>query len=140
MSEMFEALAAGFFGSAEQAMSICQRHLERTTAAGAGWARSWAQMTLAIALTKHGDAEEALQLGRAALAYQLPMGDQWGPTWVVHVRMWSLARLITDQIAAGNTSRSTLVKLADRDRLPRRRREDTASPAGRADREPGSVR
>ena len=109
---MFEALAAGFFGSAEQAMSICQRHLERTTAAGAGMARAWAQMALAIALTKHGDAEEALQLGRAALAYQLPLGDQWGTTWAVHIRMWSLARLITDQIAAGNTSRSTLVKLA----------------------------
>ena len=69
-------------------------------------------MALAIALTKHGDAEEALQLGRAALAYQLPLGDQWGTIWVVHIRMWSLARLITDQIAAGNTSRSTLVKLA----------------------------
>jgi DNA-binding CsgD family transcriptional regulator len=67
---------------------------------------------LAIALTKHGDVQEALQLGRAALAYQPPHGDQWGPTWVVHVRMWSLARLITDQIAAGNTSRSTLLKLA----------------------------
>ena len=111
MSEML-ALAAGFLGSAEQAMSICQRHLERTTAAGAGWARSWAQMALAIALTKHGDAEEALQLGRAALAYQLPMGDQWGPTWVLHVRMWSLARLITDQMAAGTTRRSVLVKPA----------------------------
>src|SRR5437588_7609053 len=112
MSEMFEALAAGFLGSAEQAMSICQRHLERTTAAGAGLARSWAQMALAIALTKHGDAEEALQLGRAALAYQLPLGDQWGPNWVVHIRMWTLARLIADQSADGNASRSTLVKLA----------------------------
>jgi predicted ATPase/DNA-binding CsgD family transcriptional regulator len=112
MSEMFEALAAGFFGSAEQAMSIGQRHLERTTAAGAGLARSWAQMALAISLTKHGDAEEALQLGRDALAYQLPLGDQWGPTWVVHIRMWSLARVMTDQIAAGNRSRSTLNKFA----------------------------
>jgi DNA-binding CsgD family transcriptional regulator len=112
MSELFEALAAGFFGSAEQAMGIAQRHLERTSAAGAGLARSWAQMVLAVALTKHGDAEEALQLGRAALAYQLPRGDRWGPTWVVHIRMWSLARLITDQIAAKNTSRSTLVELA----------------------------
>jgi DNA-binding CsgD family transcriptional regulator len=110
--EMFEAMAAGFFGSAEQAMSICQRHLDRTTAANAGTARAWAQMMLAITLTKHGDAEEALQLGRAALAYQLPLGDQWGPTWAVHIRMWSLARLISDQIAAGNPSRSTLVKLA----------------------------
>jgi predicted ATPase len=112
MSEMFEALAAGFLGSAEEAMSICQRHLERTTAAGAGFARGWAQMALAITLTKHGDAEEALKLGRAALAYQLPLGDQWGPTWVVHIRMWSLAQQITDQSAAGNPSRSTLVQLA----------------------------
>jgi predicted ATPase/DNA-binding CsgD family transcriptional regulator len=110
--EWFEALAAGFLGPAEQAMSICRRHLERTTAAGAGMAQSWAQIALAITLTKHGDAEEALQLGRNALAYQLPRGDQWGPTWVVHIRMWSLARLITDQFGAGNTSRRTVVKLA----------------------------
>jgi predicted ATPase/DNA-binding CsgD family transcriptional regulator len=105
-SELFEALAAGFLGSAEQAMSICQRHLERMTAAGAGWERSWAQIALAIALTKHGDVERALQLGRAALAYQLPMGDQWGSTWAVHIRMGSLARLIADQMAAGNTRRT----------------------------------
>jgi predicted ATPase/DNA-binding CsgD family transcriptional regulator len=113
MSATFEALAAGFYGSAEQAMTIGHRHLERSTAAGAGWARSWAQMALAITHTKHGDAEEALKLGRAALTYQLPMmRDQWGPAWTVHIRMWSLARLITDQIAAGNTSRSSPVKLA----------------------------
>jgi DNA-binding CsgD family transcriptional regulator len=67
---------------------------------------------LAIALTKHGDAEEALQLVHTALAYQVPSGDQWGTTWAVHVRMWLLARLITEQIAAGNPSRSTLVELA----------------------------
>jgi predicted ATPase/DNA-binding CsgD family transcriptional regulator len=112
MSELLEALAAGFFGSAEQAMATAQRHLERTTAAGSALARSWAQLTLAITLTKHGDVDEALQLGRDALAYQLPTGDQWGPDWVVHIRMWSLARLITDQIAAGITSRGTLVPLA----------------------------
>ena len=107
--EFSEALATEFFGSAEQAMSICQRHLERMTAAGAGWERSWAQIALAIALTKHGDVEEALQLGRAALAYQLPMGDRWGSTWAVHIRMGSLAQLIADQMAAANTSRRTLV-------------------------------
>jgi ATP/maltotriose-dependent transcriptional regulator MalT len=112
MSEMFEAMAAGFFGSAEQAMAIANRHLERTTAVGAGWAKAWAQMALAIALTKHGDAGKALELGRAALSYQVPLGDQWSTTWAVHIRIWSLARLITDQIAAGNTSRSTLVELA----------------------------
>jgi hypothetical protein len=112
MSDMYEAFAPGFFGSAEQAMAIGQRHLERTTAAGAGFARAWAQMAFAITLTKHGDAQEALQLGRAALAYQLPRGDQWGATWAVHIRMWSLAQSINDQIAAGNAGRSALVKLA----------------------------
>ncbi|MBO0880468.1 MAG: hypothetical protein J2P17_08995, partial [Mycobacterium sp.] len=112
MSGMFEAMAAGFFGSAEQAMTIGYRNLERTTAAGAGWARSWAQLMLAITLTKHGDPEEALQLGRAALAYQVPMGDQWGPTWAVHIRMWTLARLIADQRSVTKASRSGMVKLA----------------------------
>jgi DNA-binding CsgD family transcriptional regulator len=112
MSEMFEAMAAGFFGSAEQAVAIGEHHLERTAAAGAGWATAWAQLVMAITLSKHGDATEALQLGRAALTYQLSMGDRWGAMWVVHIRMWSLARLITDQIAAGNRTRSALVKLA----------------------------
>src|SRR5262249_33118904 len=54
----------------------------------------------------------ALQLGRDALAYQLPRGDQWGTSSLVHVRMLSLARLITDQSAAANTSRRTQVELA----------------------------
>jgi predicted ATPase/DNA-binding CsgD family transcriptional regulator len=112
MSEWGEAMAAGFFGSAEQAMTIANRHVDRTTAAGAGMARAWAQMALTIALTKHGDVDEALQLGRTALAYLLPRGDQWGTTWAVHMRMWSLARLITDGSAAANTSRGTLVKVA----------------------------
>jgi predicted ATPase/DNA-binding CsgD family transcriptional regulator len=110
--EMHEALAAGFLGSAEQAMSIGQRHLERTTAAGAGGATAWAQLTLAITLTKHGNPAEALQLVRAALVAQMPLADQWSPMWAVHVRIWSLARLITDQVAAANANRPMLVKLA----------------------------
>jgi predicted ATPase/DNA-binding CsgD family transcriptional regulator len=112
MAEMHEALAAGFLGSAEQAMSICQRHLERTTAAGAAGATAWAQLALAITLTKHGDAQEALQLVGASLASQVAVADQWSPTWAVHIRIWALARLITDQIAAANTNRPMLVKLA----------------------------
>jgi predicted ATPase len=112
LSGIFEAMAAGFLGSAEQAISICQSNLERVTISRAGWAQSWAQLMLAIALTKHGDAQEAFQLGRAALAYEIPMGDHWGSTWAVHIRMWSLARLITDQVATANATRATLVKLA----------------------------
>jgi DNA-binding CsgD family transcriptional regulator len=112
LSGMFEAMAAGFLGSAEQAMNISHRNLEQTTVAGAEWARSWAQLTSAIALIKHGNPAEAMRLGHAALAYQLSMGDNWGTVFAVHIRMWSLARLITDQSAATSTSRSTLVTLA----------------------------
>jgi predicted ATPase/DNA-binding CsgD family transcriptional regulator len=110
--EFCEALAAGFLGSAEQAMTIAQRHLDRTTAAGAEMTRAWAQMAMAIALTRHGDAQEALQQGRDALAYLVHHGDQWGMAWAVHIRMWSLARLMTDLGATGNSDRSTMVKLA----------------------------
>jgi predicted ATPase/DNA-binding CsgD family transcriptional regulator len=109
VSELFEAIAAGSFGSAEQAMTISWRHVERTTVAGAEWARSWAQMAFAVALTKSGDAEEALKVGRAALAYQLPLGDRWGMMWVVHGRILALARLIANQAAIENTRRSALV-------------------------------
>jgi hypothetical protein len=44
MSEMFEAMAAGFFGSAEQAMTIANRHLARTprlVLGGQGLGRRW---------------------------------------------------------------------------------------------------
>jgi predicted ATPase/DNA-binding CsgD family transcriptional regulator len=111
--EFYEALSTGFFGSAEQAITIGRHHLGRTTAAGARITTAWAQMALAITLTKHGDAEEALKLSRAALAYLLLRGDQWGTTWAVHIRMWSLARLIADQSAACSTRRSTLTELAN---------------------------
>jgi ATP/maltotriose-dependent transcriptional regulator MalT len=112
MSGLHESLAAALFGSAEQAITITQRHLDWTTAAGARWAQSWARMASAIAQTVHGDAEEALRLSRGALDYQVTFGDQWGPTWAIHVRVWALTRLLADQIAAGNTNRSGLVKLA----------------------------
>ncbi len=111
-SELWEVMAAGLYGPADQAITIGRRHLEHTTAAGSGWARSWAQMALAIVLTKHGDANEALALGRDALNYQVAFGDQWGMTWVMHVRMWSLARLITDQATTTDPARSAAVELA----------------------------
>ncbi|WP_329405552.1 LuxR C-terminal-related transcriptional regulator [Nocardia vinacea] len=96
MSELFEALAAGFCGTAAQAIDIARRHLDNATAAGAGWAKSWAELAWAIALTKYGDPEEALAVGRSALADQVAMRDQWGALWAVHVRMWTLARMSAD--------------------------------------------
>ncbi|MGW5382557.1 helix-turn-helix transcriptional regulator [Nocardia sp. NPDC003963] len=94
MSELFEALSAAFFGSREQALEICRRHLDNAERSGARWAASWANLAWAIALSKHGDPNEALTVGRSTLSRQLAMRDRWGVVWAVHIQAWILARLI----------------------------------------------
>ncbi|MEU7767665.1 LuxR C-terminal-related transcriptional regulator [Nocardia sp. NPDC049190] len=110
-SEWHEALAASLLGSAGQAMEITRRHLEHAADTGA-WSKAWAELPVAIALTKHGDPTEALTIGHAVLAHQLAVHDQWGAVWTVHVRIWSLAQIIADSIAAGSTDSMKLERLA----------------------------
>ncbi|MEU7769186.1 AAA family ATPase [Nocardia sp. NPDC049190] len=111
MSELFEALAAAFLGTAVQALDIARRHLGNAEHSGARWAESWAELAWAIALTKHGDPQQALAVGRTTLASQLAMRDQWGAVWAIHVRAWSLARLIAD----AGAERSDVVQERARD-------------------------
>lgn len=94
MAGLFEALSAGFFGTAEEALRVTGAHLDATVASGAEWAISHAQFARAIALSAHGDPSEALALCNAGLARQIPMRDQWCCVWGVHIRGWSLAQLI----------------------------------------------
>ncbi|MBF6136320.1 AAA family ATPase [Nocardia otitidiscaviarum] len=105
MAELFEALAAGFLGTAEQAIDITARHLAGIGDSGPQWAKSWAELARAIALTAHGDAEEAASLIHAALSWQLDMRDRWGVLWAVHIRCWMLARMITDGTGGGRAAR-----------------------------------
>lgn len=94
MSELFEALAAAFFGTADQALDTCRTHLRNAERSGAQWAICWARLAWAIASSKHGDADEALAVGRATLSDQLAMRDRWGAVWAVHIQAWTLARLV----------------------------------------------
>ncbi|MEU7629067.1 LuxR C-terminal-related transcriptional regulator [Nocardia sp. NPDC049220] len=110
-SEWHQALAASLLGSAGQAMEITRRHLEHAADAGA-WSKAWAELPVAIALTKHGDPKEALTVGYTILAHQVAVHDQWGAVWTIHVRIWSLAQVITDSIAAGSTDGMELRKVA----------------------------
>ncbi|MEU7767974.1 LuxR C-terminal-related transcriptional regulator [Nocardia sp. NPDC049190] len=112
ISAHFEAWTASFLGSPQQALRITRRNLDYASASGAGWAKSWTEIAWALALTKHGDATEALTVGRTALAHQVAANDHWGAVWTVHIRMWSLAQIITDLLAAGSTDRAELGKLA----------------------------
>ncbi|MFG1798222.1 LuxR C-terminal-related transcriptional regulator [Nocardia sp. NPDC049149] len=109
MSELFQALAAGLLGTAEQAVDIARGYLDRATRSGAGWAQSWAALAWVITLTKHGDPREAVALGRTTLTNQLSMGDRWGAVWAVHIRAWTLARLVADtRTKHGNQPNSVL--------------------------------
>ncbi|MFI6369179.1 AAA family ATPase [Nocardia sp. NPDC050630] len=112
MSELFQALAAGLLGTAPQALEIAQGYLEYATRSRAGWIQSWAELAWAIALTKHGDPHEALAVGRTALTSQLSMRDQWGAIWAVHIRMWTLARLIADARVEHGTQPDSVLGLA----------------------------
>jgi predicted ATPase/DNA-binding CsgD family transcriptional regulator len=112
VSELFEAFAAGFLGSQQQAQEIGRRNLERATTSGARWLQSWAELAWAITLTRHGDPAAALAIGRTGLAHQLVRHDLWGAVWAVHIRAWSLAQIITDLVAAGATDRPRLEAMA----------------------------
>ncbi|MFE9575126.1 LuxR C-terminal-related transcriptional regulator [Nocardia sp. NPDC006044] len=101
--EMFSALAAGLLGSPQEAMERARIHSDRVRAAGAEWAMAWAELTWAMALSRNGDAVEALTVGSRALARQVAFHDQWGALWILHVRTWSLAKVIT-QLLAGSQS------------------------------------
>ncbi|WP_175611299.1 NB-ARC domain-containing protein [Mycobacterium sp. SP-6446] len=101
MSQLFEALCAGFHGPPSMAMDIARRYLDAATAAGARWAQSWAELAWALALTKHGEPEQALSVVHSALTEQVTMRDKWGAAWAVLFRSWALARLITESGTAG---------------------------------------
>ncbi|WP_327119146.1 AAA family ATPase [Nocardia sp. NBC_01730] len=111
-TESSAAVAAGLLGTSHQALEISRRCYDRASVSGAPWDKSWAELGLAIALTKHGDPAEALAVGRSSLAYQLAAGDAYVGWMVVEMRAWSLARLITDAVAAGNPDHTRLVAVA----------------------------
>ncbi|MGO4614214.1 AAA family ATPase [Nocardia sp. 2YAB30] len=111
-SEFYQAVAAGSLGTAQQALEITGRHLDHATRSGAGWAKAWAELARAIALTKHGDPREALAVGHSALAYQAAARDQWGVSFAVHIRHWALAQVLADSIATGSAAPAELRALA----------------------------
>ncbi|WP_063009628.1 ATP-binding protein [Nocardia kruczakiae] len=107
---LFEALAAAFLGTPEQALAVTARHLEAAES-GADWAKSWAEIARIIAETLHGDARWAAAAAPATLARQVATRDTWGVVWSVHARAWALARLTLDAPPAA-VPRATAVEIA----------------------------
>ncbi|WP_280446155.1 AAA family ATPase [Nocardia brasiliensis] len=96
MAELYEALGAALLGTAEQAAEITARHLDHATRSGAMWARSWAELSWAVAQTKHGDPQQALSVLRTTLTRQNSVRDRWGAVWTIHIWAWAIARQVED--------------------------------------------
>jgi DNA-binding CsgD family transcriptional regulator len=112
LSELHATLAAGLLGTAAQAHEVTQRYYDRFNTPGTPWEKSWAGLIRAIALTRYGDPGEALELERSSLDFLLTVGDWWAGMWAVRVRIWTLARLITDLLAADGSGHAELMTLA----------------------------
>ncbi|MBF6074619.1 ATP-binding protein [Nocardia beijingensis] len=102
-SELFEALTYANLGDADVALGAARRHLDRAVASDAGWATSWAELAWMIAVSRHGDAREAVTLGKSILERLLITGDTWTAGWVAHFIMMALTYLLSDRIEAGDT-------------------------------------
>ncbi|WP_040838486.1 AAA family ATPase [Nocardia brevicatena] len=112
LSELHAAFTAGLLGTADQSYEITQRYYDRVNTPDTPQEKSWAELTRALALIRHGDPVEALKLERSSLAYQLAVGDRWAGMWIVQIYVWTLARLVTDLLAAGRPDRAGLAALA----------------------------
>ncbi|MGW6330992.1 AAA family ATPase [Nocardia rhamnosiphila] len=103
LAEMFQALAAGFFGPGPVAEQLTRRHLAAARDSGANWALSWAELASAVALVRFGDPRQALLTTRSALRRQLDHHDQWGALWAVHLAAWAVAAQARE-LPAGSTA------------------------------------
>ncbi len=112
MAGMFLGFAAGLRGSPEQAHRDSERCLKQARTSGARWAASWAELSRAVALLKHGDPKEALEILDHALRHQLSIRDQWGAAWAVELRIWALAALITIRGSNHHQSRALAMEIA----------------------------
>ncbi|MGW4719685.1 ATP-binding protein [Nocardia sp. NPDC004260] len=112
MAGMFAGFAAALLGTADQAYEWAGRCLSLARASGAAWATSWAELSWAITLTKHGDPTEAVQVLRHALDYQVSIRDQWGATWAIELLIWAMAAKITSDNLEHTTAAATATEIA----------------------------
>ncbi|PWV74523.1 ATP-binding protein [Nocardia neocaledoniensis] len=110
-ADLFVALAAGVFGSDEAAEQTTARYLERVRDLGASWARSWAQLARAVALTRLGRPNEALRLERAALDDMIGARNRWGELWAIQFRMCTLASIV-ERLRVSRADRTRVTALS----------------------------
>ncbi|MEV6280206.1 AAA family ATPase [Nocardia sp. NPDC051832] len=114
ISEMYQALARTIFGEPDDALQLAKGYLDAAVAGGMPEEISRAELTWLVALTKHGDPDEAERVGRELVKRHLQLGDNWTSSMLVHYVMVALTRKLVAQVDAGTSNRAELTAAATR--------------------------
>ncbi|WP_157181914.1 hypothetical protein [Nocardia testacea] len=86
--------------TADQSLELTQRCHNRVNNSASPREKSRTALTRAVALTRHGDLVEALELVQSSLTFLLAVSNGMVEIRAVQVRIWAQARLISDLLAA----------------------------------------
>ncbi|MFI7133643.1 ATP-binding protein [Nonomuraea sp. NPDC050153] len=90
LASVYLSFAATFLGD-PRARSFAESCRKTAEAAGAGWALSWGVWVVGLERWRAGDARQAAALFQDSLSRQYPLGDRWGPAWVLEALAWATA-------------------------------------------------
>ncbi|WP_459545897.1 LuxR C-terminal-related transcriptional regulator [Nocardia sp. X0981] len=96
MARSIESIAESLLGSPRRGAQLAADNLRISAANGSMNSVTCAELHLSIALTRLGRPAESMAIGRIVMANRLAIGHQWDVLWGVHIRMWALARTLTD--------------------------------------------
>ncbi|WP_280493578.1 AAA family ATPase [Nocardia asiatica] len=112
MARSVENIAESMLGSPRRAAQLAGENLRVSAAHGSMNSVTCSDLQLSIALTRLGRPTEALSIGRIVMANRLAIGHQWDVLWGVHMRMWALARILTDA-RAGDLDDAQRIAMAE---------------------------
>ncbi|MFC9432374.1 AAA family ATPase [Nocardia sp. NPDC057030] len=105
VSELFE-VASMTRAEPERALESARRLHMRASASGASHGAALAAVVLAAASTDCGQLDEALEIGRDALAFFVACDDKWDAMWAIQQRISTLVEMVAGR--RGNRSEVTV--------------------------------
>ncbi|MFE9575250.1 AAA family ATPase [Nocardia sp. NPDC006044] len=96
ISELFE-VAAMTQAEPDRALESARRLYTRASASGASHGAALAAVVLTAASTDCGQFDEALEIGRDALAFFVACDDRWDAMWAIQQRIWTLVGMVADR-------------------------------------------
>ena len=91
---LLKSMAASFFSGTEVALATTQQCHSEAGASGSLWALSKSMWVRGLALTWHGNPQQAVNMEREAMRRQREMDDRWGLIWSTHALAWAFAEVV----------------------------------------------